>query len=136
MPVEGQYETSVADREFVQKLWGQEEIIINDPDAGYCGKLLWLMPGAMSSLHYHPCKTETFLAMAGLVGVEYMPIGSEPRTTLLRSAGREAIQMPPNTAHRFWAEGDEPALLVEFSTPHSDGDVVRLEESREFREQA
>lgn len=134
MPNEGQFETSRDDREFVEKAWGVEEIVVNDPAAGYCGKILWIKPGWMCSLHYHPVKTETFMAHLGTVGVEYWPNGPEgkPVLSILRSWSRDALHLPAGTVHRFWAMGEEVAALMEFSTAHSDDDVVRLEPSKEI----
>jgi quercetin dioxygenase-like cupin family protein len=104
----------------IPKVWGREVIIVNN-DA-YCGKFLCLNKGAMSSMHYHPIKRETFYCLIGEVllempGVAYcMFPGSAPRT------------IEPSEQHRFYGMTD--AVLLEISTPHDDGDVVRLEPSR------
>jgi quercetin dioxygenase-like cupin family protein len=116
-------------RPTVQKVWGAEEIIINDPAAGYCGKILWLEAGHAGSLHYHSVKHETMLCLEGLVKVEVQRRGQAPETTVLRGWARDAIVLPPYTVHRLEAL-DGPAMIVEFSTPHNDNDVVRLEASR------
>ena len=50
----------------VKKVWGKEVWIANCPK--YCGKLLYLDEGAVSSMHYHREKQETFYALSGQVG--------------------------------------------------------------------
>jgi D-lyxose ketol-isomerase len=122
-------------REPVVKVWGSEEWITNNDK--YCGKLLAVNKGWQSSLHFHPVKHETFLALVGCVWLEYIPdsttafpYGTTTERVLLRGWARDAVEIPPRTPHRFKAE-IEDALVVEFSTTHSEEDVVRLEESRE-----
>ena len=119
-----------------EKVWGSEEIITNNPL--YCGKLLALNKGWQSSIHFHPRKHETFLALVGTCWLEVWPMvkaedptpleGLHPERVLLRGWARDSVEIPPNTPHRFVGE-IEDALLVEFSTPHSEEDVVRLEPS-------
>ena len=109
--------------ERIPKLWGEEEMIVNTER--YCGKILRLKRKHRSSLHYHINKDETFLCMDGTVLVEY---GRDWLNEVLLRPGM-SIRLLPGMPHRFEAIGDE-AEVVEFSTPHDDGDVVRLEESR------
>jgi mannose-6-phosphate isomerase-like protein (cupin superfamily) len=122
-------EHSKYDRQYTPKLWGREELIINT--AGYCGKILWLKPGFRSSLHYHKRKHETFMCVAGLVNLLYMPEGPQGdyiNTTILRGLDRDSIEIPPGIPHRFFAMGGG-AAIIEFSTTHNDEDVIRLEDS-------
>lgn len=112
------------DRSRTEKLWGWEDEVVNTP--AYCGKVLHLEPGYVSSLHYHNKKDETFLCVEGVVGVE---IGGQIRVLMAMGGSWDSLRVMPRTPHRFWAIGG-PARLVEFSTHHSDGDVERLEESR------
>jgi D-lyxose ketol-isomerase len=124
-------ESSKFDREFVEKVWGVEEVIVNTHK--YCGKLMWLKPGYQSSLHYHDIKDETFLCIEGSVWLEWLTPQGEYKTTLLTKHNRSAFRLMPGTPHRFWAAYDEPALVVEFSTAHNDNDVTRLEESKKIQ---
>jgi mannose-6-phosphate isomerase-like protein (cupin superfamily) len=127
-------ESSKDTRVVVQKKWGQEEWIVNNEK--YCGKLLYVKKGWMGSLHYHPIKDETFMCLGGMCWVEYIPDSTKenPQGTtmvnsLLRGWARDAIEIPHGTPHRFKADVED-VMLIEFSTPHSDKDVVRLEKSR------
>jgi mannose-6-phosphate isomerase-like protein (cupin superfamily) len=105
-----------------------EEWLVNNEE--YCAKLLWITPGFQCSLHYHPIKHETFVALDGLIRVEYHD-GGKHCETLLSGKRRDTLTIPPNTPHRFWALGFEGGLLLEISTTHSDEDVVRIESSME-----
>ena len=128
--------TSKTTRTPVPKLWGEEDWIINTPQ--YCGKVLTLRPGYQSSLHYHPLKHETFVCMVGNVCLEMFPEGvtrlGKPagavRTLYMSSTMRNAVTLEPGVPHRFYCTTKSPAVVVEFSTHHSDTDVVRLEDSR------
>ena len=114
----------------VAKLWGFEEWLVNNDK--YCAKLLWILPGFQCSLHYHPVKCETFIAMDGLVHVEYH-IDGKLMETILVGHRKDTLTIPPNTPHRFYSMGGNGALLLEVSTTHSDEDVVRLEPSMEMK---
>ena len=107
----------------VEKLWGKEEIIVNNEL--YCAKFLILNPGFESSYHYHPLKDETFHVLEGVC--------------LLNLNGKElvlcqgnTIRIAPTIPHSFCAMEKRPCRILEVSTPHSDEDVVRLRESREI----
>lgn len=123
------YELPLETREQVAKKWGLEEILVNNEK--YCGKLLWISPNWQCSLHYHDIKHETFFALDGAVAVEYWE-GDKHHQTVLAGFRRDGLTIPPKTPHRFWSLGAEGALLLEISTPHSDSDVTRLEETREL----
>jgi quercetin dioxygenase-like cupin family protein len=109
----------------IHKRWGHEELIVNN--GMYCGKLLHFNPHATGSLHYHKRKHETFHVLAGGVQIEvrHDPYGERDGMFYGLQEG-DTIDLPPGTAHRVTAH-DQGATLVEFSTTHSDDDVVRIE---------
>jgi mannose-6-phosphate isomerase-like protein (cupin superfamily) len=121
------YEQGLEEREYVAKMWGMEEILVNNDK--YCSKLLWITPGFQCSLHYHEIKQETFIAIDGLTRVEYI-VGNKKYDTILVGWRRDVLTLPPKTPHRFWSLGGDGSLLLEVSTPHSDTDVTRIEPSR------
>lgn len=125
------YESSAEEREYIAKLWGMEEVLVNNDK--YCSKLLWITPGFQCSLHYHDIKHETFVAMDGLTRVEYYIDGKQTETILV-GWRRDVLTLPPKTPHRFWSMGGQGSLLLEVSTPHSDADVTRIEPSRAIAE--
>src|SRR5689334_10285311 len=116
----------------VNKVWGHEEIVTNNDK--YCMKMLFLRDGYQSSMHYHKVKDETFLVISGRVKLEVMPyFKSSPDYAdvvhTIRLKQGASYRLEPMTPHRFTSiDGD--AVIVEASTPHSDEDVVRLEESK------
>lgn len=122
---------------YVPKLWGGELWLENNDL--YCGKLLYLKQGYVSSIHYHEVKDESFIALEGVVIVElhgWADFGREPNidvdpveTIMLRGWAHDKIRIPPFRAHRFYVE-EGRAVVLEVSTPHDDEDVVRLEDSR------
>jgi quercetin dioxygenase-like cupin family protein len=105
----------------VEKLWGQEEWIeMNDL---YGMKLLKLMPGFQSSLHYHPVKDETMLVISGCCDLQ---VGLSEWRRMVKG---DSQRLQPGVPHRFKAI-NEICIIVEAGTPHEDSDVVRLENSR------
>lgn len=117
---------------YVDKLWGQEEWIVNTPL--YCGKILRIDPGYQCSLHMHPVKTETFYVSDGCVQLELLADrfnGAAP-TRLVLNWG-ESYTLNPGTYHRFSSLDPLGSKVIEFSTEHSDDDVVRLEDSKEIK---
>jgi mannose-6-phosphate isomerase-like protein (cupin superfamily) len=126
--------STVGERKIVQKLWGMEDWVVNTPS--YCGKVLVMNEGWQSSLHYHPVKDETMLAISGACVVEVFlsvekAIAREGGEYVLLAHDRgSALRLPPTTPHRFMTTLGEGCTLVEFSTTHSDEDVVRLEDSQ------
>lgn len=113
-------------REHVVKVWGSEEIIVNNER--YCGKLLRLLQGYQCSLHMHRRKAETFLVLEGSVMLE-VHVNDRVEFHTLTGLSRDSFDIEPGTYHRFAALAPN-SLIVEFSTPHSDADVSRKEESR------
>lgn len=104
----------------VKKVWGKELWVVNCPE--YCGKLLYLDKGAVSSYHKHLKKKETFFALQGVTaltieGKDYMlnPY-SRPKTIF------------PGQLHSFVGISD--AVILEVSTFDSGEDTVRLTESK------
>jgi len=109
----------------VKKVWGKEVWIVNCEK--YCGKLLYLDKGAVSSMHYHITKQETFYALSGqtaltIGGKDYMlnPY-SRPKTIY------------PFQEHQFrgFSKG---IVILEISTHHKEEDVVRLTQSQPAQE--
>ena len=106
---------------WVTKVWGKEEWLVNCDK--YCCKRLYLDKGAMSSLHYHPKKQETFVGLSGQAGLsidgeDYMlNLASRPKTIY------------PGQKHQFIGLSED-IVILEISTTHSEEDVVRLSNSQ------
>ena len=109
--------------EIVVKLWGNEQIFVNNGE--YCGKMLVLNgPNYISSLHYHILKKETFSIIRGCVELEL-----DGGKQILWPG--DTVTIEPQQPHRFRSLSEsEPSTILEISTPHSDEDMVRIEPSR------
>ena len=105
----------------VKKVWGKEIWIVNCEK--YCGKLLYLDKGAVSSMHYHKEKQETFYALSGQTGLHI-----EGKDYMLNPYSRPKT-IYPKQEHQFIGLSEDTVIL-EISTHHSEDDVVRLTQSQ------
>ena len=103
-----------------EKVWGEEIWLVNNDQ--YCAKWLILHKGAMSSLHYHKTKRETFYCIQG-----YASLIVDGKRYILAPL-TSPVTIRPEMKHKF--EGITDAIILEVSTHHSEEDVVRLSESR------
>jgi len=123
----------------VSKSWGFEKIIVNDK---YCGKILFIVKGHSTSLHFHQIKDETFYIQSGKVLVYFsddltkMKELSKPDedgmtnpeiyqglSKITLNIG-DSFRIPPKRVHKIIALEDTE--LFEFSTKHVDSDSHRL----------
>ena len=121
------------------KVWGWEKTLVNTPS--YCGKILRVVPGFQSSIHYHQEKTETFLAQEGLLELElwrfadYVLTTDPPQHPLVDHRKMilwpgDSITLPPYTPHRFsCASAHEVSVFYEFSSHDDPEDSYRIEPS-------
>lgn len=109
----------------VEKAWGMEEIIANEPT--YCGKRMTLKPGWRCSVHRHLLKEETFYVESGYM---FLEIGDSWENTVCLELGPGGIiRILPSQWHRFTNVTQQHCIFFEFSTHHDDADVERLEPS-------
>lgn len=106
----------------VDKAWGTEEWLVNEPEDRL--KRMRLNQGAFCSIHRHPVKKETFVVETGVVRLELEVMG---RVTTLTLQPGAVITISRGRWHRF--SGVEPSMFLEASTHHDDGDVERLSHS-------
>ena len=122
--------------DMVSKPWGFEKRIINTDQ--YCGKLLYIVKGKNTSLHFHKTKDETFYVHSGKIQVFYHDSSKEIRAHI-DSKGERALwslmnkvvlgpgdnfRLPPGRVHIVIASEDTE--LYEFSTAHDESDTVRF----------
>lgn len=105
----------------VKKVWGKELWLVNCPS--YCGKLLYLDKGGVSSMHYHKVKQETFYALSGQTGLHIAG-----KDYMLNPASRPKT-VYPKQEHQLIGFSDG-IIVLEISTHHDDNDVVRLSASK------
>ena len=82
--------------------------LVNQEQAGYCGKFLFVDDGQTCPYHHHLQKHETFYVLKGQVR---MQVDDEQR---ILNQG-DTLVMPPGQGHSFTGLG--PALLLEVSMP-------------------
>ena len=87
--------------------------IVNELEAGYCGKYLFLFDGQQCPFHSHKQKHETFFVVKGMVK---MAVGGKQQ---VMNQG-DVLAMPPGNMHSFTGIGN--ALVLEMSTPCLVGD--------------
>ena len=117
----------------VKKQWGDEYWIINTPDK--CFKLMLIQPGKYGSLHYHKVKAESFKVLRGVMYIDIQRNAGYPAITGVKiGAGDREIIIRPQQLHKFYTI-DEPCLVLEESTFHSDDDTYREEASRDMTEE-
>lgn len=108
----------------VPKVWGREVWVVNCEK--YCGKLLYLDKGAVSSMHYHKEKQETFYALSGQTGLHI-----EDKDYMLNPYSRPKT-IYPGQRHQFTGLSGN-IVILEISTQHKEEDVVRLSKSKEAK---
>jgi len=108
----------------VNKDWGKEFWIVNCDK--YCGKILVLEGGYISSYHCHEIKQETFYCLKGSLVLKLK--GKE----MLMVAGGEPVTIFPKQFHSF--RSAKGAEILEISTEHSDDDVIRKSASHKLGE--
>jgi len=82
--------------------------IANEPEAGYCGKYMFVFNGQTCPMHCHREKVETFFCVKGNVNVVY-----GDKTLVLRPG--DSLKVETGVYHSF--QGHGPALLLELSKP-------------------
>lgn len=109
----------------VQKPWGYEEILIDEPDR--CLKRLTLWPGCRTSKQRHWNKDETMVAIAGDPSLLVWDRDREHWDPEVVPLALRPARIVPGVAHRLSA-GLTLAVVLEISGPRDDDDVVRLQD--------
>lgn len=107
-------------RTYVEKKWGYEDWIWN---GRYCGKKLFVEKGKECSFHYHKIKDEVMYVEQGKILLTYGWDEDVKSASQLTLTPDMAFHIPPGMWHKFY--GMEESMVFEFSTHHSDKDVVR-----------
>lgn len=119
--VQRRFVMNAEQRVYVEKKWGYEDWIWN---GRYCGKKLFVEKNKECSFHYHKVKDEVMYLERGKVLLTYgWDEDPENAATLILTPDM-AFHIPPGMWHKF--KGLDESMLFEFSTHHSDKDVVRL----------
>jgi quercetin dioxygenase-like cupin family protein len=108
----------------VQKSWGQEIWMANNEKENYCGKILEILPGNSTSLHFHALKHETFYVLEGCLQVNTVNTQTTEVTENYIEEG-ESFSLNRFIPHKLIA-GDNLVKFVEISTHHKDEDSYRV----------
>ena len=106
----------------IEKPWGSEQIV--DLCGAYCVKYLNVRGGHRLSKQYHERKRETMLLVRGAAAL--ILYGEQGSRKIVMQPG-EAYPIEPGTVHRVEGMSDDPAVILEVSTPEL-ADVVRLQD--------
>jgi quercetin dioxygenase-like cupin family protein len=113
------------------KGWGKERQIINQvvlPDEtfpkGYSGKLLvYEKAGAVSSMHFHTVKHETFYVLTGTFAFYYYnPENADVLKRVLWPG--DVVEIPPCNPHQLVCE--ETGIIIEFASTDYAWDNYRV----------
>ena len=107
----------------IDKGWGYELIVANDPDQGYCGKILHIDKGKKASRHFHLKKNETFYLLSGQIDIILTKANGDITRYYMHSGDKVII--PPGLVHQIIGITD--ADIMEVSTTHYDDDSYRIE---------
>ena len=130
--------------EAIEKVWGTEEIIINDQVNNICVKRMTIKPKHFSSWHLHPKKSEYFHVISGSLCVETINFGpgitSDNRYPEFTYENCWVGDVDEGTmlfirngcTHIFCNNSDQDVIFMEYSNYHSDDDVVRFSESGKY----
>ena len=111
----------------IDKLWGFEEVVVNNKQKNYCGKILNIKAGGVMSLHFHLRKDEVFYVISGNVHLVIVQNGEE-KTFLLQPGNSFHIQQ--GLPHKL--VGIEDARIAEFSTYDAEWDSTRITKSTKY----
>lgn len=118
--IQKRFVVNAEQRTYVEKKWGYEDWIWN---GRYCGKKLFVEKGKECSFHYHKIKDEVMYLEHGKVLLTYGWDEDVKLASQLTLTPDMAFHIPPGMWHKF--HGLENSMIFEFSTHHSDKDVVR-----------
>ncbi len=110
--------------EKITKGWGWEQVIENNKEFGFCGKILhYNRADNISSYHFHPIKCEVFTCIAGKFRLYW---ADEKGNKIHQDLNLgDCVRLRPSTPHQLQPLEDGSEIL-EVSTYHDDADVVRI----------
>ncbi len=117
------------DSVFVEKKWGSEFIISDQPHAA---KIMTLKPNTQVSMHFHREKSETFILIKGAMVVEVVDLKIGKNTKIILEKPYSSITLPVDTPHTFYCPSGqtEETVFIEASTEDQTHDNYRLYASR------
>ena len=108
----------------VEKRWGSETWFANNEEHNYCGKILHIIKGENTSMHFHIDKHEVFQVLEGTLQVDWIDTKIGSVNECIVPAG-ECMKMPQGVPHKLIAK-EEDVKVIEASTFHRDSDSYRV----------
>lgn len=108
--------------DIITKNWGREVVARNDEN--YALKILEFKAGSAGSKHKHLEKSESWYVLSGEFSLEMERHGE---WIIWQIKAGDCIHIPRGCYHKVRARTD--VRILEGSTPHSDGDVYRIDQS-------
>lgn len=117
------YDVKIKSPKRVEKTWGYELWIHNEPD--YCGKLLIFNKcGDKFSMHYHMIKDETWFIQYGAFQFDWIDTENGQRCITTLQAG-DVVEIKKGLPHQLTALTDN-SIVFEVSTEHFEYDSYRV----------
>ena len=112
-------EPSKTETAITDKPWGREELLQAEDGFGF--KKLVISPGKMFSYQYHNEKKEIFYIQSGTATIR-LETGEK-----ILNVG-ESLYIKAGEKHQAIDKGTEDLVILEFSYPYDDSDLVRVED--------
>jgi hypothetical protein len=121
------YTTKVISNHVVEKEWGIEHIIQQQP---YAVKIMELKPGFQVSVHWHAEKDETFILISGSLIIETIDQNGD-RAFYYLNKPFESITLKHYVPHTFYCLDNqiENTIFIEASTEDKASDSYRFTKS-------
>jgi len=101
------------------KPWGHEELLVREGIIGF--KKLVISPGKMFSYQYHNKKKEVFYILSGTCTLRLDDEEKELNVD-------DSIFIDAGQKHQAINNGSEDLVILEFSYPFDDSDLIRVED--------
>jgi len=111
-------------RDIHPKGWGYEIWIENVPE--YCGKILHLLPGKKTSMHFHAVKKETMYVLSGTLVMEMLDL-TTGKSSIERLDEGDSLMISTFKPHRLMGGPLSGCDVMEVSTQHFEYDSYRIE---------
>ena len=109
----------------IQKSWGYELIRVNNKEEDYCSKILYILPGSATSMHYHLKKHESFYVRKGTLYITTIDPETIKHTVTVLEEG-DCMEIPRGLAHQLSADADGSVEFDETSTYSDSKDSYRI----------
>jgi len=108
----------------VPKNWGYELWLVNNEKENYCSKILHILSGCNTSMHFHALKHETFYIQKGTLLIKIINTQTKEIKEVILNEG-DTFELDRLIPHQLIAKNGDVTFL-ETSTFHRDSDSYKL----------